>query len=100
VLKELGKPDLELETIMKESKELVAHVEAPKNISMMPEYSGDPNEEEHESDDGEEVEEISEEEAQPSPFQPVAGVQGRFPPGWRKRHERSKSPDDHWHRKL
>lgn len=43
---------------------------------------------------------VSEEEVGPSPFQPVAGVQGKFPPGWEKRHERSESPQDHWHRKL
>ena len=99
MLKELAKPDPGLERIVKESEEQ-SQVEASKRKSMIPEYSEEPNEEEYESDDGEEVEATPEEEAQPSPFQPVAGVQGRFPPGWRKRHERSESPDDHWHRKL
>jgi hypothetical protein len=100
VLKELTKRDPGLERIIIESEELLAHVEASRRKSMIPEYSEEPNEEEHESDDGEEVEGISEKEDQLSPFQPVAGVQGKFPPGWRKRHERSESPDDHWHKKL
>ncbi|KAF1831349.1 hypothetical protein BDW02DRAFT_572106 [Decorospora gaudefroyi] len=102
-LKELAKPDPERERVQREGKEfeeLLARDEASRRKSMMSEYSEEPNEEEHESDDGEEVEETSEEEAQPSPFQPVAGVHGNYPPGWRKRHERRESPDDHWHRKL
>ena len=28
----------------------------------------------------------------PSPFQPTAGFTGKFPRGWRQRHERVKSP--------
>jgi hypothetical protein len=99
VQKELANPDPELKKIMEESEELLAHVGASSRESMIPENSEEPNEEEHESDDGEEVEETSEEEALPSPFQPVAGVQGKFPPGWRKRHERRGSPDGNWHRK-
>jgi hypothetical protein len=67
---------------------------------MIPKYSEEPDKEEHESNYGEKVEETSEEEAQLSPFQPVAGVQGKFPSGWRKRHEKSESSDDHWHWKL
>jgi hypothetical protein len=96
VPKELSKPNSEFETTIEASEELLADVEATRRESMTPEYSEEPSE----SDQGEEMEETSEEEAQPSPFQPVAGVQGKYPPGWRKRQERKGSLDDHWHRKL
>jgi hypothetical protein len=48
----------------------------------------------------EEEEEAVGDATNPSPFHPVAGVEGSFPPGWRTRHERSESPQDFWHRKL
>jgi hypothetical protein len=48
----------------------------------------------------EEEEEAVGDATKPSPFHPVAGVEGSFPPGWRTRHERSESPQDFWHRKL
>jgi hypothetical protein len=94
VRKEIANPDPELEKIMEESEELLAYVGASSRESMIPENSEEPNEEERESDDGEEVEETLEEEAQPSPFQLVAGVQGKFPPSWRKRHKMRGLLDD------
>jgi hypothetical protein len=66
---------------MKESEELLAYFNASRRKSMIPECSEEPNKEEHKSDYGEEVEETLEEEAQSIPFQLVAGVQGKFPPG-------------------
>jgi hypothetical protein len=47
-------------------------------------------ESESESDSIPEEENIEE---GPSPFQPTAGFTGKFPRGWRQRHERNKSPD-------
>jgi hypothetical protein len=97
--KELFKPDPELKRIMKEPKEFPALIEAEhKNVE--PGSSQTPIDEEYGSDDAEEVNEASEDEAQLSPFQPIAGVRGKFPRNWRNRHERSESPDDHWHRRL
>ncbi|KAH7083377.1 hypothetical protein BKA63DRAFT_152011 [Paraphoma chrysanthemicola] len=53
------------------------------------------------TDNGTEDEAIDEEEAgAPSPFHPVGGTRGREPRGWRKRHERSESPQDFWHKRL
>jgi len=96
--KEPAKPDPELGRTMEGTEDLPSGIGADRLNNMSP--SQQPDDEEFEIDDAEEEYEVSEEEAQPSPFQPVAGVQGRFPRNWRNRHERSELPDDHWHRRL
>ncbi|KAJ4294171.1 hypothetical protein N0V90_007861 [Kalmusia sp. IMI 367209] len=55
--------------------------------------------EENETESGGDTEPEPEEEHTqegPTPFQPVAGVLGKFPPGWHQRHERAESPQDFW----
>jgi hypothetical protein len=98
-LEELVKSDPEMKTIVKESRESLAVIEAGGHPDMEPSSSQRPNDGD-ESDDAEEVDGASEDEAQPSVFQPIAGVRGRVPRNWRIRHERSGSSDDHWHRRL
>jgi hypothetical protein len=83
---------------MEETEDLPSGIGADRLNNMSP--SEQPDDEEFESGDAEEEYEASEDEARPSPFQPVAGVQGKFPRNWRKRHERSGSLDDHWHTRL
>ncbi|KAH4977482.1 hypothetical protein HBI65_237520 [Parastagonospora nodorum] len=97
-IREPAKPDPKMERVMTETEDLLAGVEADRFNNLKP--GKIPNDEEYESDYADEEDAASEDEARPSPFQPVAGVQGRFPRNWRNRHERSESPDDHWHRKL
>jgi hypothetical protein len=99
-LKEVDKPDPETERTVKEPEELIREIDANRRKNMEHNSSRGQNDEEYESDDAEEEDEVSEEEAQMSPFQPVAGVRGKFPRNWRTRHERSGSLDDHWRRKL
>ncbi|KAH7410222.1 hypothetical protein DE146DRAFT_628749 [Phaeosphaeria sp. MPI-PUGE-AT-0046c] len=65
-----------------------------------PESIEEPSHEEYESDDAEEVGEAADEEAQMSPFRPIAGVQGKYPRNWKTRHDGSESADDHWHKRL
>jgi hypothetical protein len=97
---ELVKPDSEMQRILKEPEEWPAVIEADRRRKVEPNSSQRPEDEDYGSDETEEVNEASEDEAHLSPFQPVAGVQGKFPRNWRFRHERSGSLDDHWHRRL
>jgi hypothetical protein len=99
-VKEQGKLDLEKEKTMKQSETSLAELEAERRKNPEPNSSPKPNDEVYESDDAEGEAETSEDEAQPSPFQPIAGMRGKFPRNWRNRHVRSESPDDHWHRRL
>ncbi|KAF2684921.1 hypothetical protein K458DRAFT_487167 [Lentithecium fluviatile CBS 122367] len=63
-------------------------------ISALPPNSASEREQ---SDDGYEDEnEGGNTDQGPSPFHPIAGVQGKYPPGWRQRHERGASPTDFW----
>jgi hypothetical protein len=96
--KEPAKPDPEIRRTMTGTEDLPAGVEADRFNTMKP--SQRRKDEEYENDDADKEDESSEDETQPSPFQPVAGVQGKFPRNWLNRHERKESPDDHWHRRL
>jgi hypothetical protein len=88
---ELAQPHPNMDTLVDEYFRSASGTEAS---DVEPDPSDD------EEDDPEHVGEASDAEAQPSPFRPIAGVQGKFPRNWRTRHERSGSLDDHWHRKL
>jgi hypothetical protein len=99
-LKEIVKPDQEIERTMREPEESLAVVEADRLQNMESNSVQSSSDEEYESDGAVELDEALDNEAQQSPFQPVAGVLGRFPRNWRNRHGKSESPDDHWHRRL
>ncbi|EAT76748.1 hypothetical protein SNOG_15910 [Parastagonospora nodorum SN15] len=64
-----------MERVMTETEDLLAGVEADRFNNLKP--GKIPNDEEYESDYADEEDAASEDEARPSPFQPVAGVQGR-----------------------
>jgi hypothetical protein len=87
--KEAVKPNPEMQRIMENLNEMLAVTEAERPNTMQSNSSQGPNDEEQGSDNMEEEDMISESEAQWSPFQPVAGVRGKFPRNWRSRHERS-----------
>jgi hypothetical protein len=84
-----------MKRIIKEPEELLTVSEADSRSNVEPNSSQRPKDEDYESDDAEEVDELSGDEAQLSPFQLVAGVRGKFPRNWRNRHEKSESLDDH-----
>jgi hypothetical protein len=94
--KEPVNPDPETQRIMENPNDLVAVIEADRPNTGRSNSSQGSDEEEQEFDDTEEEDEASEGEDQPSFFQPIAGVRGKFPRHWRNRHERSESADDHW----
>jgi hypothetical protein len=89
-----------MKKITKRSEEVLTVIKADRDQNINSNASQTPNDEEYESDDAEDEDEPSEDEAQLSPFQPIAGVRGKFPRNWRNRHDRSESPDDHWHRLM
>jgi hypothetical protein len=97
---DLVKSDPEMKKITKRSEEVLTVIKADRDQNIDSNSSQTPNDEEDESDDAEDEDEPSEDEAQLSPFQPVAGVRGKYPRNWRNRHDRSESPDDHWHRLM
>jgi hypothetical protein len=99
-LKDLVESDPEMKRITKEVEGMLIVIKADGLQNIEPDSNQRPNDEEYESDEVEEVDEPSGDEAQLSPFQPVAGVRGKFPRNWRNRHERSESPDDHWHKLM
>jgi hypothetical protein len=94
------KPDPETERIIKIPKDVLAVIEADTPEDMELSSSQGLDEIEYESDNTQDMDEASEGEAQPSIFQPVAGMLGKFPSKWQKRHERNESADDHWGKKL
>lgn len=94
--KELVNLDPEMQSIMENPNELVAVIEANRPNTGRSNSSQGSDKEEQEIDDTEEEDEASEGEHLPSPFQPIAGVRGKFPHNWRNRHEKSESADDHW----
>jgi hypothetical protein len=78
-----------MQRIMENLNEMLAVTEAERSNTMQSNSSQGPNDEEQGSDNMEEEDMTSESEAQWSPFQPVAGVRGKFPRNWQSRHERS-----------
>lgn len=84
---------------IKETPSASGHETCSQN-DVEPESIEESSHKEYESDDAKDVSEMSDEEAQMSPFRPVAGFQGKFPRNWKFRHARSGSADDHWHKKL